>query len=90
MTKEELLPLFRENRPKQHILEIIDFRISETEGVLYDVDAILKWYDHWTDESGDDIVYDLPYPLDYIKKISDEKNKQNLEKLYKTLNELPK
>ena len=74
MTKEKLLELMKEDRPSQNLLEVIDFRPSESgiEGVIYDVDVLVKH--RFIYESFFSRVHEnMPYPSDPFVKHNKEK-----------------
>jgi hypothetical protein len=87
MTKEELKELMQEDRPRQQILEVIDFRESDRgiEGELYlakvkmrTIHTSLDGVDDWTG-----IAEDMPYPLGPAKELHDAKIAEMLERSFK-------
>lgn len=87
ISKEELLPLLQADRPKQKIIEILDIRESTygIEGVLYEVDAVIRT--ERADFDGLDIfegpVEKLPYPLAPYKAVNDIKIGEMMNKFIK-------
>lgn len=84
MTKEELRELMQEDRPNQKILEVIDFRKSDTgiEGELYLATVKLRTIRATIDgiEDYTTIVDDMPYPLSPAKAIQEAKIQEMLKK----------
>jgi len=94
MRKEELLPLIQADRPRQQILEIINFRPSDRniEGELYLVTAKIRTINVSLDGVGDwtGIVEDLPYPLGPSKAIHDGEMEVKLKNFKLDFNKIKK
>lgn len=85
-TKEELRELMQEDRPQQEILEVIDFRPSDSgiEGELYLATVKLRTVRITLDGVDDctGIVEDMPYPLGPAKAIHDAKINKMMDEFF--------